>query len=316
MKIPDVIYIALGTDDKYCKYAGCCIASILLSAEKEDRFCFYVVDNGISAKNKSRLAKLQKLRPHELVFLKPDMVKLQDLPQCAYLGLSTYQRLLLPELLPEADRLLYLDCDMIVTKSLSELWNADLHGKAAGVVEDYGEHYNRRADALGIDFYFNAGMLLLDLKQIRERELFREVMNWTLENPEKVKFGDQDGLNVILRNDYMELPALWNIQINPYGVQENMLDAGKVQVLEECCGILHYIMAPKPDKYEFSLPQKKYFLSVLAKTRWRGRFEKGSWGTRITKLVKENAVYQWYRNHRIRLKKWLKGEKEREGNTI
>jgi len=309
MKIPDVIYIALGTDDKYCKYAGCCIASILLSAEKEDRFCFYVVDNGISAKNKSRLAKLQKLRPHELVFLKPDMVKLQDLPQCAYLGLSTYLRLLLPELLPEADRLLYLDCDMIVTKSLSELWNADLHGKAAGVVEDYGEHYNRRAEALGIDFYFNAGMLLLDLKQIRERELFREVMNWTLENPEKVKFGDQDGLNVILRNDYMELPALWNIQINPYETKKYP-DASKIQALDECAGVLHYITSLKPDMYDFLLPQKKHFLTILRKTPWRECIERASLKKKWKRFRSTSVLYQRFRKLRSIVRNCFKRSKD------
>ncbi len=83
MKIPEVIHIALGTDDKYCKYAGCCIASILLSAAKGERFCFYVVDNGISEQNKSRLMELQKLRPHELVFLTPDMYDF-SLPQKKY----------------------------------------------------------------------------------------------------------------------------------------------------------------------------------------------------------------------------------------
>ena len=307
MSVSEKIHIALGTDDNYCKYAGCCIASILLSAQKEERLCFYVVDNGISEENKARLVKLQTLRDHELIFLKPEMERLQDLPQCSYLGLSTYLRLLLPELLPDLDRLLYLDCDMIVTRPLSELWKTDLAGKAAGVVEDYGECFKevREAEVLGIDFYFNAGMLLLDLKQIRERALFRDVLSWTLANSEKIKFGDQDGLNVFLKNERFELPACWNIQVNPFE-QEKHPDLSKREAIKECRGIIHFVWTPKPDAFAYMSVQQEIFLKVLSKTPWAGEYEKGTLWKRIRKSVRRNRYYQIYRKHRIRIKKCVK----------
>jgi len=315
----NMIHIALGTDDNYCKYAGCCIASILLSAEKEDAFCFYVVDNGISEKNRARLENLQKLRAHELIFLKPDMQKLQDLPQCSYLGLSAYLRLLLPELLPDLDHLIYLDCDMIVTRSLWNLWTIDLQSKAIGVVEDYVESLKGArsvAKILGLGFYFNSGMLLLDLKQIRERALFREVLAWTVANPEKVKFGDQDGLNVIFKDNYVEISPNWNIQISPFPLEhQRLLDEGKQTAIKQNLGIIHFISSPKPDKYFYMASQKVIFEDILSKTPWACELEKPTLALRLKKLIKGNRLYQWYRIRRICVKNWLRSKIGKGGNV-
>lgn len=312
MKASDKIHIAFASDDSYSKYLGVCIASILLSAEPEEDFSFYVIDNGISDSNKARLADLQALRPHALIYLKPDLEKYRRLPQCSYWGITTYLRLVLPEELPELDRLLYLDCDMVATTSLGELWRTELHGKAMGVVEDYDGRTvgkERRASSLGLDFYFNSGMLLLDLKQLREKKLFEQVLQWILFNADRLKFPDQDGLNAVLKDDILKLPPRWNIQANPTVQLDEILDEDKRESLRENRGILHFITLLKPDRYEFSMPQREYFLEAIQRTPWRDCLEKPTLRKMWRRFKNTNWLYQKFRNLEKRIKSRLKNVK-------
>ncbi len=316
----DKIHIAFASDDNYSRYLGVCIASILISAESNDSFAFYVIDNGISEQNKKRLAELQTFRPHELFFLKPDVERFQRLPKCLYWGINTYLRLLLPEELPELDRILYLDCDMVVTDSLRELWREDLCGKAAGVVENYDDRTRgkeRCAPRLGLDFYFNAGMLLLDLKRIREKKLFSEVFQWCASNTDNLKFPDQDGLNLVLKDEIVKLPSRWNIQINPYVQIEELEDEEKRARVRECRGIVHFITSLKPDAYEFppSRP-KKVFLDVVDKTSWRDCLEKPTLKKRWKKFKNSSPIYRKFRNIERKIKAGLKTGKIYHINKI
>ena len=79
-------------------------------------------------------------------------------------------RLLLPELLPELDKILYLDCDIIVRQDLAQLWEkTDLADNyLAAIYEAAIEGQAERFRALGCDpaKYFNSGFLLMNLAQI------------------------------------------------------------------------------------------------------------------------------------------------------
>ncbi|AIR09843.1 Putative bifunctional glycosyl transferase, family 8 [Ligilactobacillus salivarius] len=94
--------------------------------------------------------------------------------------------MLLPELLPDVKRILYLDVDMLILDSLGELYRTDLGNNILGVVRDFpftndksswsyfllGEFGNR---------YFNSGMLLMDLVAMRENNIVSRFMEFILE---------------------------------------------------------------------------------------------------------------------------------------
>lgn len=78
-------------------------------------------------------------------------------------------KMLLPDLLPDIDKVIYLDSDMLVMDSLSKLFFIDLENKYAAVVRDFiGEKYQSRNIVLNTKYYFNSGMMLLNLKKMRE----------------------------------------------------------------------------------------------------------------------------------------------------
>ena len=104
----------------------------------------------------------------------PDFSHLHISPTFASrLSIATYHRLALPELLPGRDRILYLDADMLALTDLTPLWETDLHGCAAAVVQDYFLGTEKRWERLGLPHpeYFNAGMMLMDLDRWRKEKL-------------------------------------------------------------------------------------------------------------------------------------------------
>lgn len=121
-------------------------------------------------------------------------------------------RLLLPELLPELDRILYLDCDIVVRQDLAQLWEkTDLADNyLAGVYEAAIEGQAERFRALGCDpaKYFNSGFLLMNLAQMREEKVSEKLLEAC--RVPYLEFPDQDALNQVCQGRVLPLSPLYN----------------------------------------------------------------------------------------------------------
>lgn len=121
-------------------------------------------------------------------------------------------RLLLPELLPEYDRVLYLDCDIIVRQDLARLWaETDLGDNyLAAVFEAPIEQQAERFRALGCDpdRYFNSGFLLMNLAQMRRDHLTGRLLEAC--RVDYLEFPDQDALNQVCLGRVLPLSPLQN----------------------------------------------------------------------------------------------------------
>ncbi|WP_396126164.1 glycosyltransferase family 8 protein [Anaerobacillus sp. CMMVII] len=134
-----------------------------------------------------------------------------------YITKETYFRILLPELLSsKIKKVLYLDCDLIVKKDISELWNTDIKKYILAAVDEssmFGSGRRRRLKKeLGISKrsrYFNAGVLLLNLKKWRKDGVSERIVNYLKRHP-KLTFMDQDALNAVLHNEWHQLDYKWN----------------------------------------------------------------------------------------------------------
>ena len=113
-----------------------------------------------------------------------------------------YARMMLPNLLKE-DKVLYLDVDTIVCDSLQELWDTDLEGKWFGAVPERG-HWNPWER----DYYFNAGVLLMNLKQMRKDKAPEQIVQAI--NTGEYRFGEQDVMNHLFYDKIVRLPLRYN----------------------------------------------------------------------------------------------------------
>lgn len=178
---------------------------------------FFIVDNDLSFNGKGRLAANIAHFPNAAIhFETVSLMADTDFVESNRIPKTAYYRLMAPCLFQNSNfsRLLYLDCDMVVTGNIMKLWQTDLAGNVIGAVEDAG-NLDRFA-AMGLDTggarYFNSGLLLIDLERWRQEKITSKVMAFIRDHPEKLKYHDQDALNAVLYSKWYQLHPRFNAQ--------------------------------------------------------------------------------------------------------
>ena len=125
-------------------------------------------------------------------------------------------RLLIPEVLGNVDKIIYLDCDVLVNLDIKNLWDIDMEGNSLAGVKDlpiigtYGKIVTKLTGRKN-ESYINSGVVIMDLRKIRERGIFLQIVtNWIVENKKLIIFPDQDALNNVFVQDIKILPENFN----------------------------------------------------------------------------------------------------------
>ena len=109
---------------------------------------------------------------------------------CSNWTIETYYRLFVAELLPaDLDRVLYLDCDIIVDGDVSEMYFSDLDGISALACTDIVSVQSCSPERLGYDArhgYFNSGMMLINIPYWREHDILRRSIKFINDNSERL----------------------------------------------------------------------------------------------------------------------------------
>ncbi len=140
--------------------------------------------------------------------------KVAGLPTRGFTRKATWYRIFLPELLPEVERVLFLDADLIVLGSLQALWETDLDDCYLAAVTNLLQHdHMHRPAELGIDRpqdYFNAGVMLMNLELMRRDGCAEALYAYGTEHVDQLMFRDQDALNAVLSGRRRPLHPRWN----------------------------------------------------------------------------------------------------------
>ncbi len=123
-----------------------------------------------------------------------------------------YSRFWASELFPDLDKILYLDSDILVFKDLSALYEQDIQNVYAGVVADHPGFAEKRMQELELKTYFNAGVMLLNLKKMRQDNILQQLRsNYNLlKSNHKLQSADQDVLNYTFKDRVKFLPRQYN----------------------------------------------------------------------------------------------------------
>lgn len=126
---------------------------------------------------------------------------------------ETFFRYYITEIIPGLDRALWLDADILVRKSVEELYSIDFEGRSfAGVYDNTSDPETR----LGISNYVNAGILMINTKKLQETGKMREFWDLVASPDYKGELPDQDALNIVFENDIKEIEARFNaFPLNP-----------------------------------------------------------------------------------------------------
>lgn len=255
--------IALCTDDNYALPCMITIVSILEN-NKDENCVIFVLTDSLNYKNEELFRYLSNYYSQEIRVIKIDCNTFSNLKVRSRYPKSMYYRFLLPELVKE-NKILYLDCDIIVRHSLRDFFNLDLNEWAAAVVEDaQGDDVllHNRIKYSGL--YFNSGVMLINLDYWRRNKITEKLVNFILENPERCYYPDQDALNIVLEDKVYFTSYKYNFQQIWYSdlVKVQFLYTKSNAVIEAADDpiIVHYTSTNKPWFRECTHPHKEWFL--------------------------------------------------------
>lgn len=268
-----MINIFFNSDNNYAQHLGVTICSILCNSSDKTEYCFYILDGGITDENKSKIENLKKIQPFNISYLHMDVREFEDFYISHHFTQAAYYRLKIPSLVPGMNKALYLDCDIIVKKDLTELWETDLAGKTIGAVEDVSpppDSY-RRLGFPESDRYFNAGVLSLNIERMRHYDIELKLIDYIKNNPDKILMLDQDALNAVLHSDWFHLNPKWNRQsaMDLKKSPNSMFSREDYRYAYENPSIIHYSSPTKPWHYENSHELKKEYWKYLKMTEWK-----------------------------------------------
>ena len=214
----------------------------------------YVIDSNIGEQNKIKLKELEERYNFTITYLYLEKEKLPSFYISYHITEESYYRIFIANLLPNINRVIYLDCDLIVKGDIRELFFTDIGNNIVGAVEecDYFEQKN----------YFNAGVLLLNLKQWRKENITNKSIEVINEKKEDLKYHDQDVLNIVLKNKVEFLDLKWNLTTLNYFKYHKEVNGP---------GIFHFTSAYKPwnNFYPYKTPFKREYFKYLALTLWK-----------------------------------------------
>ncbi len=240
------IPIFFSTDDNYVPFLDVAIASLAANASKEYSYRIIVLNTGLLSEN------IEKVKLNEREDFNVDFVDISEsiegisslFKNIYHFSVATYYRLFIASLFPQYDKIIYLDCDLVVLGDISELYNTELYDNILAAVPDYFvsrtkqfRHYAENAVGVDPETYFNAGVLLISLEQFRKHGIERKFVKLITEYDFDLVDPDQAYLNYLCFKKTRILPNGWN----------------KAPVEAPCQGgknIVHYNLYKKPWQYD------------------------------------------------------------------
>ena len=219
-----MIPIFFSVNDAYAPFLAVAINSIRDNASPAYTYRIHILSDDLSPENKARLEAFSR-EGFELAFY-PLSDKLAAL--CgerrmgahrfqAFASLTIYFRLFIPVLFPQYDKAIYLDSDIVVPGDIAKLWKEPLGDRLVGACADYSiQHiapFMRYIDRyVGVDHrnYVNSGVLLLNMRRLREVDMAGRFLRWMHRYGFETVAPDQDYLNALCWNAIHYLDPVWD----------------------------------------------------------------------------------------------------------
>ncbi len=259
------IPIFFAVDDGYCPFLAVAIQSLIDNASPENKYLIKVLNTDVSMENKKKISKYERENVDiEFVDLNYYIQKVKDkLYTRDYYSKTTYFRLFLPNLYPQYDKVLYLDSDIVILDDIAKLYNTDMGDNLVAAAPDDVIQFNEVFQVyvekvVGVaDYrrYFNAGILLMNLDQMRKFK-FQEKFLFLLDRITFAVAQDQDYLNRMCKGRVKLIDRVWN-----------RMPIADPKIKTENVKLVHYNLAFKPWHFEDIL-YKEFFWMYAQETEY------------------------------------------------
>ena len=209
------MHIAFSTNDKFAPHTATAIASLLSNTPSKREINIYIIHSDMNQKTISDLKLLSDFHSNVYIkIIKIDINEFKSFPiHKGVRAFETYFRLKLHTLLPEVEKIIYLDSDIIVCGDIEELWLKEIGKNFILAVEVPTFLHKKRLEGLGMkpeSPYFNAGVLLMNLSKIRSSGLYKKITPLIEKKLNVLILQDQDILNILTEGQWSPLPLKYN----------------------------------------------------------------------------------------------------------
>ncbi|MBR1479609.1 MAG: glycosyltransferase family 8 protein [Alphaproteobacteria bacterium] len=178
-----------------------------------------------------------------------------------YISKISFARLLIPTVLPNVDKAIYLDSDLIVRTDIAKLYEIDISDYYFAAVEDAGWRYHSKRMYGKETSYYNSGVLLINSKELRRDEYPGKLKKTIFQNKTKYELGDQDVLNDVFRHKIKPLSISWNFHHDSYFTPE--MYVGYV----DCDKDKFITIMNNPYIRHFTSPRKPWLVGIKRKLK-------------------------------------------------
>jgi lipopolysaccharide biosynthesis glycosyltransferase len=273
----DVVQVAMAADREFVLPLAVALTSLALAHQPGD-LAVTVLHDGLSETDLERVERRLSGR----LDICWRQVAPDDVAGAHFstpLSSASLFRLLLPHFLPSTvERVVYLDADTVITGSLRPLWETGLGDYHVAAVRDAASPF--AAGPCGTDWrdlglepdtpYFNSGLLVIPLDKWRSEAVSARVLE--VLRASTPRWGDQDGLNLVLSGRWKELSRSWNLQtpdVEGRGLAWALWPDDVSRALIEPA-VIHYTERDKPWHPGTRHPLAGRWYEVLDQTAWSG----------------------------------------------
>ncbi|MDR1504225.1 MAG: glycosyltransferase family 8 protein [Prevotella sp.] len=269
-----MIHISCGLDNNYAPYCIILLYSILEN-NKENDITFHLLTNNMSEDNRKIIQQVVNDYGKNVLFYHVDKELFKGFPISGHINYAAYFRFLLPSVLPDLDKVLYLDCDMIVDGDLKELWNIDIENYALAGVRDSENDNIRLYNRLGYEQslgYINSGVLLINLKEWRKDNILTTAIKALTSSPLKYQYHDQDFINEFYCDRKLLIDFKFNLmEFFLFSYNKFIISRKYFHDIERAIKkptIIHFCGHIKPWHIEYSSPIKYIFCKYADKQQY------------------------------------------------
>ena len=277
------------------------ISSLSGCMEKSVGCIVNVICDHVSEDNKAKLSSLER-EGFFVNLIEADSDRYKGLEKrYSRVSVSSLLKFSIPDYLPQVKKVLYMDGDILVLKDLSDLFSTNIEGKYAAVISDGPKDFvagGKKHAFYGEKTYFNSGVMLLNLEQMRADGITERLIDYRLN--EYNYFMDQDAFNQVLKNNVVHLGVEYDFLLHLISYQNKQFSLDQLidyyglkqySSIDELFGeirILHYTFG-KPWKY-YDVPFNEKWIEVYNGTVYNDQ-----------KLLRRSMLTEIYntKSHRI-----------------
>ena len=255
----NIINICYAPDNNYVIPCAISIQSLMNNLDSSKKVAFLILDGGLKDEKKFLIEQIVALYPNaNLSFINVNDEEFLQFYTDAWKTSATY-RFKIDSLLKKYDKVLYLDCDIIVNKSIESLYNIDLGDNIIGMIPDIWYKKQNKRFPNKKQPYFNTGVCIFNLDLFRKEKISDKLISYYLENQDSIIYPDQDPINAVLDNRILELDYrynwCWHWDKNEYFEERGVTNINDAV-------IIHYIFNKPWWSSNIHIASKKYFDTI------------------------------------------------------